>query len=436
MCIYHKYDMSYTTLSNFLLQAISPDPIMHPFLQLLPQTSLIILALSSAHSMAGLYCQTFCEVQTSQWSWNKSLRLQLPLRAIHKQMFVGIVRVILLVFQPLQQGRRLFQLLPFLSLILISCVNISHAKCVGKMVNPVSDICWKCVFPIRIMGEKVTEGKRDPKTSPKRPLCVCQKGAIPEVGIPIAFWEPARLVDVTRTPYCMVGLGGMELMKAGSRGKGTSDIDTDDMTKSGFYHAHWYVYPVLYILEALTDLVCVEQKDFDLGYLTELDPFWAGGDKSTILNPEAILFGNPIAQAACAADCISATANLPLDALFWCAGCQGSLYPFTGHVKGQYGGVQASLLIATRFMAKLHRMLLMREHAGEGALCSPYLQPMIQKSHYRLQMTYPLPKTDWCPPPGHTDITWNMGKEFPYKGEDFGYLVWRKRDCCLRARAD
>lgn len=321
-------------------------------------------------------------------------------------------------------------------LLCLFCLEAStaKAKCVGKFVNPISDICWKCVFPMRMMGVEIVKGKRDPNTSPKTPICTCTKNAIPEVGVPIAFWEPARLVDVTRTPYCMVGLGGIELMKAGSRGRGTVDLNTDDMTQSGFYHAHWYVYPVFYILEALTDFGCVEQKDFDLGYMTELDPFWAGGDKAAILNPEAILFGNPIAKAACAGDCVAATAKLPINQLFWCAGCFGSIYPFTGHVSGQYGGVQASSLIAIRFMAKLHRILLMREHAGSNALCSPYLQPMIQKSHYKLQMTYPIPQTNNCMPLGHTDITWNSGREFPYKGEDFGYLVWRKRDCCLRAR--
>ncbi|XEO10470.1 TraU family protein [Orientia tsutsugamushi] len=26
---------------------------------------------------------------------------------------------------------------------------------------------------------------------------------------------------------------------------------------------------------------------------------------------------------------------------------------------------------------------------------------------------------------------WQAGREFPVNGEDFGYLIWRKRDCCL-----
>jgi conjugal transfer pilus assembly protein TraU len=41
-------------------------------------------------------------------------------------------------------------------------------------------------------------------------------------------------------------------------------------------------------------------------------------------NPEAFLFGNLIAQAACAADSLATLTGLPLDSLFWCAGAQGA----------------------------------------------------------------------------------------------------------------
>ncbi|AVZ00461.1 hypothetical protein DAI21_22910 (plasmid) [Lelliottia sp. WB101] len=42
--------------------------------------------------------------------------------------------------------------------------------------------------------------------------------------------------------------------------------------------------------------------DLDIAYLSELDPMWNDSSLSVIINPEAVLFNNPIAQAACAAD--------------------------------------------------------------------------------------------------------------------------------------
>ncbi|PMX28452.1 conjugal transfer protein, partial [Pseudomonas sp. MPR-R2A7] len=91
------------------------------------------------------------------------------------------------------------------------------------------------------------------------------------------------------------------------------------------------VYPLLYWMEILTDFACFEQASFDIAYMTEVDPLWQDDSLAALINPEAIVFANPIAQAACAGDCIAGTVNLPLDPLFWCAGCQGSMYPLNGN---------------------------------------------------------------------------------------------------------
>lgn len=95
--------------------------------------------------------------------------------------------------------------------------------------------------------------------------------------------------------------------------------------------------------------------------------------------------------------------------------------------------LQTSTLVAMRMMAKLHRQGLLLGYVGIEGLCSKYPMPIIKKTQYRIQMTYPIPQTQTCLPLGHTDLTWHSGKHYPYQGEDFGYLVWRKRDCCLRA---
>ena len=33
----------------------------------------------------------------------------------------------------------------------------------------------------------------------------------PKVGIPISFWEPNMMMDVTRSAYCLMGLGGISI---------------------------------------------------------------------------------------------------------------------------------------------------------------------------------------------------------------------------------
>jgi len=316
-------------------------------------------------------------------------------------------------------------------LISLACfTQIVHANCAGKFVNPLTDVCWKCVFPLTIMGFDVAKGRASPPTS-RSPICVCPRGGVPVPGIPVGFWEPVRLVDVTRTPYCLVSMGGINMASSGVNYRGDVEENPHDGTHHSFYQVHWYIYPVMYWLELLMDFVCLESASIDLAYVTELDPFWNDDEKSFILNPEAVLFGNGVAQAACAADCVAATANLPINELFWCAGCQGGLYPFTGSLNDHAGGVQGSLLIAGRFMAKLHRELLLWGTYGKEGWCNKYPMPIIKKSQYRFQMVYPIPVTNDCYPMGHTELFWQGGREFPYNGSDFGYLIWRRRDCCL-----
>jgi conjugal transfer pilus assembly protein TraU len=308
-----------------------------------------------------------------------------------------------------------------------------QAKCVGRFVNPITDICWSCLFPITIAGMKVSPSGED-TSNPKQILCTCTK-PFPRVGIPISFWEPVRMVDVTRTPYCLVNMGGMQLMQNGVKGQGgvENSHGTGSTMRNSFYQVHWYMYPVLYWLELLVDFVCMEKGDVDIAYITELDPMWNDDETSFILNPEAALFGNPVAQAACAADCLKASAGFGFDTMFWCAGCQGGMYPFSGSVPAHVGGVQASLLVLERMVAKLHREGLLWGTMGKEAWCDRYPMPIIKKSQYKTQMLFPIPSTGsrQCYPLGRSEVIWGSGKEFPYRGEDFGYLIWRKRACCL-----
>jgi len=92
--------------------------------------------------------------------------------------------------------------------------------------------------------------------------------------------------------------------------------------------------------------------------------------------------------------------------------------------------VQASLLATQRMIAKLHREFLLWGYMDEAGLCGKYPMPIIRKSQYKTQMVYPIP-INTCQPLGRSEILWSAGKEFSYKGEDFGYLIWRKKSCCL-----
>jgi conjugal transfer pilus assembly protein TraU len=143
-----------------------------------------------------------------------------------------------------------------------------------------------------------------------------------------------------------------------------------------------------------------------------------------------------VAVAACAADCVAATAGFGIPEMFWCAGCQGGLYPLDGHVPYHNGGVATAALLAQRLTAKMHRELLAWAWHDSSGLCGPYFEPVMDKRYYKTQLTYPVANTTkdngrCCQPFGRTTAVWGAGKEYPVRGEDFAFMLFRKRNCCV-----
>lgn len=191
-----------------------------------------------------------------------------------------------------------------------------------SMVNPLTDVCWECIFPMTVGGVNITPQENE-FTEYSQVVCACA-GTPPKIGIPLSFWEPARLIDVTRHSYKLVGLGGVTLGTETVKNRGSVG-SIGDLSNS-FYHVHYYVFPVLSMLGLLTDLDCISKEEMDVMYMSEFDPLWGDDELQNIFNPEAQLFGNPLAVLACIVDCTDASLNRkPSDKLFWCAGCHGSL---------------------------------------------------------------------------------------------------------------
>jgi len=300
------------------------------------------------------------------------------------------------------------------------------------MINPITDICWECIFPITLSGINITPNTQD-FSNYSTPICICA-GTPPKIGVPITFWEPARMVDVTRHAYKLVGLGGINLSTSKIKNSGNVSFIDETTARTSFHHVHYYVYPILSLLGILTDFQCIEKADFDVAYMSEFDPLWCDDSLQNIFNPEAFLFSSQLAQLSCIADCTQSSLNKPADKMFWCAGCLGSLYPFVGHVAHHTGMLQASSLLVYRCLAKLHRMGIVKGYE-ETDFCEPRIMPMIKKSLYKTQIVRPLPQTTGkCHALGKSEQLWGIGKTYPVGGEDdFVYLLWIKKQCCLDA---
>ena len=323
--------------------------------------------------------------------------------------------------------------------LLLFVIDAAEAKkCTGRMVNPITDICWSCILPISIGAAPVVQGTTPDTINFSSPVCACPAPPpiFVRIGVAVGFWEPIRLVDVTKEPFCFVGIGGEKIDPGIPLGSGGDpEVGAGTELNPATWSVHWYQYPVFNLLSLLMDRLCVENtQNFDVAYITEVDPLWQDDELAFILGPESILFGNLIAQAACVADCVSSSTWLPLDPLFWCSGCQGGMYPVNGRVAAHNTSIQSSSLVVSRMIYKMHRETFLPITSGPEAICSAIPSPMIKKSQYRTQLTVPIPTIDpffGCNQLGKSTFFWESFREIPVKGEDFNYLLWRKRNCCV-----
>jgi conjugal transfer pilus assembly protein TraU len=303
----------------------------------------------------------------------------------------------------------------------------AYSVCKGTFLNPVTDVCWHCIFPIKIAGIVVYGGTQEDAPDPAvSPLCICPAPppVFVRVGIPLSFWEPAQYIETVKDPFCFPGLGtGFENPSSGFY---AGDSSSSDEAYSTFAQAHYFIFPVWSMLELMVDSVCVETSGFDLAYMTEIDPLWNDDMLSAYINPEAALFGNIVTQLACMPDAVAANAGFPLSPLFWCMGSWGSAYPMTGTMDYDED-VQAHAAIASRFIYKLARQMLICDTGIN--LCSCVPTPLWVKHNYKMHITKPV-RDVTCHPIGRSSLIWGAGKNPPYEGDNFLWMIFRKRACC------
>ena len=131
----------------------------------------------------------------------------------------------------------------------------AQSKCSGKFVNPITDVCWSCLFPLSVGGLKIWPSNRADTENPSLPVCACGS-PVPRIGISAGFWEPVRLADVTTKPWCFVNLGGTKIAPGFNIGQGQLSGPSQtggNGQNTSKWHVHWYVYPLLYWMEILTD---------------------------------------------------------------------------------------------------------------------------------------------------------------------------------------
>lgn len=299
----------------------------------------------------------------------------------------------------------------------------------------IANLCYPCFFPMRLLGGVVGDLRAIPKGA-AFPVCVCPGHfGVPTPGTTLGMWQPTNIIEVVRTPGCLLTAPLSLPVADASSGALLGGHDSPDRGEdSTFYNVHLFAFPLGEALDALVDAVCVANTigyDIDLLYLSEIDPTWASDTLSLHTTPEAVLFSSPPAIAACIVDAVAASVHQPIDQLFWCAGSFGHLFPYSGQIPHAGSPPRESSLAVAKFMAAMFRRGIMQKTMGNSAVCVNHPFPNLIKGQHKLQMVYPIPErisNHWI---GANTFRWGEWRNIPVVGEDFVNVVWTWEECCV-----
>lgn len=301
-----------------------------------------------------------------------------------------------------------------------------------------TDICWKCLFPIKVAGAQFTPGTA-PSGASDQSLCMCQKGSsgVFTPGVITSMWEPGRLVEHVKSPGCSPALGGATLPLGNKRNYGrlvTSKSVTDSQAYGSFMHTHYYSFPLLQMLDLFMPTRCSTDGylDMDIISFSEIDPTWNNPTLAFFQHPESAAVANPIAQAACSAETIALGAGQePKESLWWCNGSWGGTYPLSGYTFSQDPSRTYGLLTA-KLLTQQHRRGLARQTIGNQNVCTPSIFPTLPKTQYKLTEFMPKAQTQKAMWFGEHPYQWDggPGRHTPGTTNDSLYLLWRWTDCC------
>ena len=262
--------------------------------------------------------------------------------------------------------------------------------------------------------------------------CQCCYGQFCREGTLIMFWEPHRVIETVKDPYCSPtastqvqgdsgGGGIIDKIKMG--GTHSGHANTEDATV--FAQVHYLTHPVLSQIISEFDEMCWEMSDPGIDYISEDDGDWQAIYSSDWW-PEAGLFANLGAVEACMADAVASQLGFPLDALYWCMGAWGTLFNMNGHMN-QDEYVTGNAGLAARIVAHMARRGFLLDAATVP--CYAGGMPIWIKSYFKLQPIRPKER-ELKIPIGLAAELWSPGLNSPEKGDNFAWLLWRKRICC------
>jgi len=317
----------------------------------------------------------------------------------------------------------------------------SSSGCKDSQLNISSDVCWDCIYPIKMGSVEIATS---PTNLPDGEddygficNCPCIEPPYEKTGIVFSYWEPSRLIETVKTPYCFPTLGMQTGDTTPGQKAGSNQKNHTGMHGTTFAQAHYYIFAVMEMVDSMLASECKSDESsvsLDLEYMTEVDSMWNDEMTENIMNAQGVLFASQYAQFACLADSVAVTVTkLPIDELYWCMAADGPVYPIAGHINME-NLAEANFGLAARMLYKM---------AADFMVCDPAVNPcnclnlpIWIKHHYRFQIARPTVANSTAYPIGYPGLLWDWGKNPPFSSgnntnDNFSWILFRKKACCM-----
>jgi conjugal transfer pilus assembly protein TraU len=326
------------------------------------------------------------------------------------------------------------QLIIAVSISLIMGISgYAQATCSGSVFNPVSDVAWNSLFPIRVGGVALATNSSLPDGSQGtvNPVCSCTSSDETYMGINVGFWDIVNLAEVVDDAWCSPTLGtAFSSADNGFHGGANSQATPTPHT---FKQVHWLSFPALKLLNLLTDMSCLQGGDFDFVDFSELMPDWNEDLLAALKDPKVFLLANSVANIACAGS--NALAQVPgaflpttFDSFWWC--WWDNIYPLSGNSASPSVLTTTAQLVGKQIF-EYSELGLIQDYVSDPDGCTANPAYVAKKSQWRFQFAKPIKSSSpmWV---GQSEFVWGSGKTQPYAGKNFLLVVFQKKNCCQK----
>lgn len=266
--------------------------------------------------------------------------------------------------------------------------------CVGKMWNPITDLDFRLMGGIKIVGFAImpTPDLGEPPKHQAQTICFCKDGLDTGFGFGLTYWLPSYINDLARQSGCIGFLGGINVLPGFISLTSGQEYGRNDLGKEGStsMQIHWAYADVAAIAgKSMFEKCGGVTSDLNIAYMTEPDFVFQNDVYSVIMTPQAsILAAVPmLSQMTCGMEAIANTLGGWQD---WgvCA-WEGTRLPYSGSSISESSAQVTNMDVTVKFLSRQSLLGANLRTMGTDATCAPVRSAFYDPFQHRYQWSYP-----------------------------------------------